>query len=121
MPPYDLAARLLIAWERRDEVALSSVLHRDVVLIVDSGDETGGELCGRVRVVRALGAQLARYADVSLQPVHVSGRSGIALRRDGGEVVGVLSLDGAESIGALWLSTAPAKLAHWNRRRPDIW
>lgn len=120
MSQHDLAARLLVAWENWDEVALSSVLHRDVALIIDTGDETGGELCGRVRVIRALDSQLTRYADVSLRAVHVSGRSGIALRREGGEVVGVLSLDGAESIDALWLSTAPAKLAHWNRRRPDI-
>jgi hypothetical protein len=120
VPQHDLVARLLLAWESNDEIALASLLQREVRLVVDSGDETGGELHGRVRVIRALGAQLTRFPDVSLLVVHVNGRPGVALRRPCGEVVGVLGLDGSSPIDTLWLSTSPQKLAHWNRRRPEL-
>ena len=32
----------------------------------------------------------------------------------------VLAIDTDDTIHSLWLTTAAAKLAHWNRRRPDI-
>ncbi|MGW9629611.1 hypothetical protein ACWGST_02840 [Agromyces sp. NPDC055520] len=119
MRRHDLAARLLAALDQGDEFALASALHRDVCLIVDSGDESGGEVLGRAPVISALHGQLARHPDASLQTVHVNGRPGLALHRLNGEVVGVLSLDGTASIETLWLSTAPLKLARWNRRRPE--
>lgn len=120
VPRHDTAARLLVALERWDDVALASVLNGDVRLVVDSGDETGGEFLGRVRVIRALRDELTRHADATLGVVHVNGRAGLALRRRDGQVVGVLSIDGARTIETLWLSTAPRKLAAWNRRRPEI-
>jgi hypothetical protein len=119
VPQYDLAARLRAALDHGDELALAGALNRDVTMIVDSGDEAGGELRGRVRVIRALRNQLARHADASLYTVHVNGQAGLALRRLNGEVVGVLSVDGAAAIERLWLCTSPVKLASWNRRRPD--
>ncbi len=62
----------------------------------------------------------------------MNGGPGLALRRGDGEVIGVLCLEvgttskvderhsGGPRVDALWLTTAPGKLAHWNRRRPDI-
>lgn len=120
MPPYDLAARLRAALDHGDELALAGVLHRDASMVIDSGDEAGGELSGRGRVIRVLRDRQARHPDASWFTVHVNGQAGLALRRRNGEVVGVLSVDGTTAIAKLWLSTSPLKLAGWNRRRPDI-
>ncbi|MDQ0894939.1 hypothetical protein [Agromyces ramosus] len=120
MQPHDPAARLLVALEQWDDLALASVLNPDVRLVVDSGDDTGGDLHGRAHVTRVLRERLARHPEASLHIVHVNGRSGVALRRHDGAVLGVLSIEGTETIEALWLSTAPRKLAHWNRRRPAL-
>jgi hypothetical protein len=117
--PDDLAARLLLALDRCDDVALASVLNPDVRMLVDTGDRAGGELRGRVPVTRALTELSVRHPDASLRAVQVNGASGIAVRRRDGEVLAVLGLDGTASIDVLWLSTAPGKLVHWNRGRPD--
>lgn len=116
----EIAARLLTALERGDEVALASVLNPDAFLVVDTGDETGKSVRGRVRVARALRAVVAEHPDAALEVVHVNNGSGLALRCDDGAVVGVLVIDiGPDgTIGELWLSAAPGKLAHWNRRSP---
>lgn len=119
MPADDLAARLLVALEGRDDVALASVLNSDVRMLIDTGDETGAELRGRARVIRVLRQRMASHPDAALHAVQVNGAPGLALRRHDGEVIGVLSIDATESIDELWLSIAPRKLAHWNRRRPD--
>lgn len=124
----DLAARLVVALERRDDLALASILNLDARMVVDSGDHAGVELRGLARVTRALEDLLMRHPDASLLTVHVNGGPGLALRRRDGWVVGVLGIDvgtggGAgvsDSIDRLWLSTAPGKLAHWNRRRPAV-
>lgn len=128
----DLAARLVVALERLDDLAQASILSPDVRMVVDSGDGTGGELRGRARVTRALEDLLMRHPDASLLTVHVNGGPGLALRRRDGRVVGVLGIEvgtgevGTDGVGAgdaidrLWLSTAPGKLAHWNRRRPAV-
>ena len=93
-------------------------------MVVDAGDETGGELEGRMRVIRALEELLVRHPDAALEAVHANARPALALRRRSGDVVGVLAIDadaGADAdaaIHSLWLTTAHAKLAHWNRRRP---
>ncbi|MFF2371297.1 hypothetical protein [Agromyces sp. NPDC058110] len=133
MPRRDPAARLRLALDQSNEVALASVLSRDVRLVVDSGDETGGELRGRAVVARDLQGLVLRHPDAAWLPVHVNGAPGLALRRSDGEVVGVLAIEaddagtgalvvgGADAVIArLWLSTAPAKLSGWNRRRPEI-
>jgi len=120
VPPHDSAARLLAALQHGDDLALAALLNRNVRLVIDSGDEIGGETIGRARVILALAEQLRTRADASLHPVHVNGRPGVALFRRNGEVIGVLSLDDGEPIETLWLSTARRKLAAWNRGRPEI-
>lgn len=121
MPRDDLAARLLVALEESDDLALASVLNPEVRMVVDAGDESGAELRGRARVMGVLRQRLARHPDASLHTVHANGAPGLALRRHDGEVIGVLSIDASDVIDELWLSMAPRKLAHWNRRRPDSW
>ena len=128
----DLAARLRVALDQRDDLALAGVLNPQVRLLVDTGDETGAEERGRARVIRVLRERLASHPDAALEAAHGSGGPGIALRRRDGEVIGVLCLEvgstnevdarqyGGPRIEVLWLTTAPGKLAHWNRRRPDI-
>ena len=116
MPRYDLAARLRAALEHGDELALAGALNRDVSMVVDSGDEAGGELRGRAQVIRSLRDQLALHPDASFHTAHVNGRPGLALRRLNGDVVGVLSVDGEGAVERLWLCTSPMKLRSWNRR-----
>ena len=89
-------------------------------MVVDSGDEAGGKLRGRGRVIRVLHNQLARHPDASGFTAHVNGQAGLALRRPNGEVAAVLSIDGTTAIARLWLCTSPPKLAGWNRRRPEV-
>ncbi|WP_448003217.1 hypothetical protein [Agromyces bauzanensis] len=128
MPRDDLAARLLLALERRDERALASLLHPGVVMTADTGDHSGGELRGRVRVIRALLGLRMPHPDAALETVHVNGGPGLVVRRRDAVVVGVLAIDaepsggpdGGSTIGRLWLTTAPGKLARWNRRRPVV-
>ncbi|KQP01898.1 hypothetical protein [Leifsonia sp. Leaf264] len=116
MPSYDLTARLRAALDHGDDLALVSVLHRDVSLVTDSGDESGGEVSGRMRVVSALHDLQTRHPDAGFFTANVNGQTGLALRRSGGEVIGVLSVEGATAIAKLWLCTSPPKLASWNRR-----
>lgn len=119
MPRESPAGPLLLALERRDDVALAALLHPAVHLIVDSGDRSGGEVRGRARVTATLRERLTGHPDISLEAVDVNGDPGLALRRRDREVTGVLAIatDPRGRITELWLSTARDKLAHWNRRR----
>lgn len=117
MPRDDLATRLLLAIQRGDERALASLLNPDLVMIVDTGDHTGGELHGRAGVIRSLLGLRMPHPDASLTAVHVNGGPGVAVRAPDGEVTAVLAIDpgpGGDEVGRLWLITAPRKLAHWN-------
>ncbi len=113
-------ARLLHALERGDEVAVTALLHPSAYLVVDAGDRTGGQARGRARVARVLVERLTGHPDASLETVDVNGEPGLALRRADGAVTAVLGLaaDARGRATGLWLSTAPAKLTHWNRRPP---
>jgi ketosteroid isomerase-like protein len=117
----DLAARLLAALERGDDLALATILSPDCSLFVDADDPTAEGVRGRARVTHALRTRLTTHPDASLRTVHVNGGPGLALRRGDGVIIGVLVLGVGDddSVVELWLSTAPEKLAHWNRRRPE--
>ncbi len=120
MQPDALVAGLLAALERRDDLAEASLLATDCRLVVDTGGPTGAELRGRARVAGALDGLRVRHPDAAFATAHVNGAPGLALRSRDGTVVGVLVVDPAPdgTIRELWLSAAPGKLAHWNRRRP---
>ncbi|MRG60389.1 hypothetical protein GE115_11010 [Agromyces sp. CFH 90414] len=120
MPPYDLPARLRAALNHGDELTLASILHRDARMVADSGDDAGGELSGRARIIHAFDDLKRQHPDASFSTVHVNGQPGLSLRRRNGEVVAVLGIDGTTAIVRLWLCTSSLKLAGWNRRRPDI-
>jgi hypothetical protein len=117
VPQVDLPARLRAALHHGDELALASVLDHDVFLVTDSGDESGGELRGRARVIRAFHELQRRHPDASFCTAHVNGQPGLTLRRPDGRVVAVLSVDGTTVILRLWLCASPPKLAGWNRPR----
>jgi hypothetical protein len=118
----ELAARLLVALERGDEVALATLLDRDAVMLIDTGDPAGGSVRGRARVARALRAAVAGHPDAALELVSVNHGPGLALRLRDRTVVGVLVIDlGTDgTIGELWLCAAPGKLANWNRESPAV-
>lgn len=120
MSPDDVVARLILALDHGDEVALARLLHPDVAIVVDTGDRAGGETRGRARVVGWLIAFRMAQADASLEAVHLNGEPGIAARRSDGAVVGALVIGVADRGGVhrLWLVTASGKLAHWSRLRP---
>jgi hypothetical protein len=114
------AGRLLHALDRGDDVALAAVLHPAAHLVVDTGDASGSELHGRAGVTRELRDRLTGRGDTTLETADVNGAPGLALRRVGGDVIGVLAFetDAGGRITELWLSTVASKLAHWNRRPP---
>lgn len=110
------AARLRSALQQGDDLALASVLNPEIHLCIDAGDETGGEVRGRARVIRVLRERLANRPDAAIEAAHVNGVPGLALRGADGQVLGVLSFDlGGSTIDRLWLTTSAGKLAHWNR------
>lgn len=113
----DIAALLLRALDRHDESALDRLLDSGVRLTIDAGDWTGGTRTGRLAVRRALEALLARHRDAALHVVQVNGAPGLALRRPDGDVVAVMILRTGwrGAIAEAWLTTAPDKLARWNR------
>ena len=116
MPPEGAAARLLLALEANDDVALAGLLDAEARLTIDAGDASGGVRTGRAAVTRALRGQLSRHPDVTLQVVHVNGAPGLAIRRPGGDITGLVSLRTGwrGRIIELWITTAPGKLARWN-------
>ena len=113
----DIAALLLRALDHHDESALDRLLDSGVRLTIDAGDWTGGIRTGRDAVRRALAAFIARHRDAALHVVRVNGAPGLALRRPDGDVLGVVILRTGwrGAIVELWLTTAPDKLARWNR------
>ncbi|GGI43961.1 hypothetical protein BCL57_000221 [Agromyces flavus] len=115
--PDDAAARLLLALDPRDDVALAGLLDARVRLTIDSGDSSGGERTGRTAVARELVARLLHHPDAALEIVHVNGAPGLAIRRPNGDVTGLISLRSGwrGRIVELWVTTAPGKLACWNR------
>ena len=114
----DIAARLLLALDRRDDLVLASLLNPDARLVIDTGDHSGRELHGRARVADALRELPAQHPDAALMTARVNGGQGLALRQRDEGVIGVLAidLDPSGSIAELWLTTAADKLAHWNHR-----
>lgn len=121
MRPDDTAARILRALDARDDVTLAGLLDSEVRLTIDAGGPSGGERTGRAAVTRALVAQMARHPDATLQAVHVNGAPGLAIRRPDGEATGLISIRTGwrGRIVELWITTAPAKLARWNRVGAD--
>ncbi|WP_350347693.1 hypothetical protein ABIQ69_13765 [Agromyces sp. G08B096] len=123
MPHDDPAAALIAAVRHRDEVALARLLTPQVHLVVDAGDATGVDVYGRAGVIPALMARLHPEPTTRLLRVHVNGAPGVAARRANGEIAAVLALGESSGEGRpvaqLWLTTAPRKLAAWNRRRPE--
>lgn len=117
-PREQPAVRLLHALEQTDELAVLALLHPAVRLTIDAADRTGGRAQGRASVAGILAERLTRHPDASLEPADVNGEPGLALRRSDGVVTAVLGLatDPRDRVTELWLSTAPAKLTHWNRR-----
>ena len=115
----DLAARLVGALGRRDDLALASVLDPGVRMVVDAGDVTGGDRRGRAAVARELTTLLRRHPDAALEAAQANGASAACLRRDSGEAIGVLVVGRCEggAIVELWLCTATGKLTAWSRQR----
>lgn len=118
MTPPELAERLLAGLRLRDEAMLLPLLDADARLTVDAGDAHGRgvELRGPAGIAVALLARLGGPAGASLSIGAANGGPAIVQRDADGTVTGVLCFEGEGSIDALWLSTAPARLDHWNRR-----
>lgn len=119
MTPPELAERLLAGLRLRDEGMLLPLLAADARLTVDAGDGRGrgAETRGPAGIAVALLARLGRPAGASLSIGAANGGPAIVRRDADGTVTGVLCFEGEGAIDALWLSTAPARLDHWTRRR----
>ncbi|MGX5695430.1 hypothetical protein ACWKWP_04460 [Agromyces soli] len=129
MTPPELAERLLTGLRLRDDRMLRTLLAADARLTVDArgdgdgdgdghgrGTGHGTEVRGPADIVVALLARLAGPAGTALSIGAANGGPAIVQRDPDGTVTAVLCFDGEGAIDALWLSTAPARLDHWNRR-----
>lgn len=99
-----------------DDSDVRTVLHRDVMLTIDSGGlvPTGStSLEGRVAAASALMALLTPETKVS--GASINGAAGLVLSRDD-SVVGTITGElRSGMLSSIWVVCNPEKLRHWNR------
>lgn len=112
-----LVAALRTGLRRESAPAVEALLHPDVVVLVDRGDDAGRALA---RVRGADVGALVLLALVAGSPVpdiaaqSVNGQQGLVFRQ-GQQVIGVLcATTVGRSLGSVWVVVNPAKLQHWN-------
>jgi RNA polymerase sigma-70 factor (ECF subfamily) len=114
----DLLAHFLAAAEDGDVEALEELLARDAVLYADGGGKVAAArhpLFGGARIARVVAriVRKQRRQALVLERVRVNGQPGRILRRPGGEVWDVLSIDVRDGrIQAVRIVRNPDKLAH---------
>lgn len=94
-----------------DDSGVRGVLHRDVVLTIDSGGlvpTASTSLEGRVAAASALMALLTPETAVS--GASINGAVGLVLTRDA-SVVGAIT---GGMLSSIWVVCNPEKLRHWN-------
>lgn len=107
-----LVGRLRQALNEGDARRVRRLLHRSAVLVLDTGDRSGGSAIGRRAAAEALIG--IRDADAAFEPASVNGRPGMVLRSRTGDALGVIALDsGRGRIRELWATLAPEKLVSW--------
>ncbi|PRB03423.1 hypothetical protein CQ044_13410 [Microbacterium sp. MYb64] len=92
-----------------------SLLHRDVVMLVDSGGIAPAmeRLNGPNEVAAAL---RALTAETSISAASINGAPGFVLTRDG-VVIGTVTAEMRRRLlTSVWVVSSPEKLRHWNRR-----
>ena len=113
-----LSETFLDAIRSGDLAALEAVLVQDVELVGDGGGKApalSAPIRGRLQVARfLLGlARLAERHGMVLDPVTVNGQPGAVMRAEGGDLLGVLSLDiAAGGVLGVHNQINPEKLRH---------
>lgn len=119
MPRDDVIGRLLNALHTGDDLALTSLLDNNARMIIDTNDDTGGVVTGRLPCASRLHDLQKSFPDATFVAVQVNGEPGLALRSPDGFDSAVVSVAHKRGglITALWLFAAPQKLEFWNRQR----
>ncbi|WP_146116792.1 hypothetical protein [Microbacterium sp. MYb64] len=111
----DLMEELAIALMTGADSITRSLLHRDVVMLVDSGGIAPAmeRLNGPNEVAAAL---RALTAETSISAASINGAPGFVLTRDG-VVIGTVTAEMRRRLlTSVWVVSSPEKLRHWNRR-----
>ena len=111
-----LIGRFIEACGTGDAASIAVLLHRDIELTVDSGENGDGphRADGPEEVARAIVSLLRRYPGCRLHGGHVNGRPGILVLA-GDRVVGVISaVRAGRRMRQLWIVVNPDKLRSWN-------
>ena len=108
--------RLALAAGDRD--GIRSMLHPDVVMIIDSGGrmpQSSTAVDGTHTASAELAALVATGPTVSI--ASINGSAGLVLERDGAVVAAVSVESRSGLLSRIWVVCNPDKLTHWNRRR----
>jgi RNA polymerase sigma-70 factor (ECF subfamily) len=116
-PDTAIIDALATALVSADDSAVRAVLHRDVVLTIDSGGllapTASTSLEGRVATASALTALLAPGTAVS--GASINGAAGLVLTRDESVVSAITGEMRSGMLSSIWVVCNPEKLRHWNR------
>lgn len=100
-----------------DAAWLMRLLHPDIAVVVDGGDEqhpTIRMVRGVAEAVPLLLHGLANGAEVVVEERSVNGQAGLILRR-GDQTVANVNVDSSgHLINAVWVALNPTTLRHWN-------
>lgn len=112
-----LLEELAIALLTGAESSARALLHRDVVMLIDSGGIASAAttpLTGPSQVAAAL--RTLTTAETSITAASINGTPGLVLAR-GGLVVGAVTAEMRRRLlTSVWVVCSPEKLRHWNRR-----
>lgn len=108
---------LAIALMTGADSSTRSLLHRDVVMLIDSGGILAAGVApvsGPSQVAAAL--RMLATAETSIAAASINGAPGFVLTRDG-VVVGTVTAEMRRRLlTSVWVVCSPDKLRHWNRR-----
>lgn len=99
-----------------DESGARAVLHREVILTIDSGGlvpTASTSLKGRVAAASALMGLLTPETTVS--GASINGAAGLVLSRDDSVVGTITGEMRSGMLSSIWVVCNPEKLRHWNR------
>ncbi|OZB81181.1 MAG: hypothetical protein B7X41_17100 [Microbacterium sp. 14-71-5] len=109
--------KLAIALMTGAESSARALLHRDVVMLIDSGGIVSAAvtpLTGPNQVAAAL--RTLATAETSITAASINGAHGFVLARDGVVVGAVTAEMRRRLLTSVWVVCSPEKLRHWNRR-----
>nr|WP_201470600.1 hypothetical protein [Microbacterium hydrocarbonoxydans] len=104
------------ALDGSDRTGIRSMLHPDVVLIIDSGGrmpESSTTVIGRAAASAGLAALMTTGTSIAM--ASINGVPGMVVMRQGATVAAVSVESRSGLLSSVWIVCNPDKLTHWNR------